>query len=201
MRMVLLLLVWCCIMAPLRATEAPLTPEAARAAAADAVDFLIQLNQEDADKYFHSGEWDKAVAALDRVIALQPTGLDAYANAAWLLWSTGHDDRAMDYYHRMVAANPTNPEGYFIVGEMFFGRRRYAEALPWLEKADALGVTAPHNHLLGHTLLKLGRRADALAFWQRLLAKDPKDEVVRRQIDDLQNNTAPPPSAPGTSKK
>ena len=85
---------------------------------------------------------------------------------------------------------------------MLSGRRRYAEALPWLEKADALGVTSPHSHLLGHTLLKLGRRADALAFWQRLLAEDPKDEVARRQIDDLQKDTAAGAFRSGrTSKK
>ena len=193
MRKIMWLLVLLCMAAPLRAKDAPLTPDTARASAGDAVDFLVQLNEEVADEYFHSGEWDKAVAALDRVIVLQPKGLDAYANAAWLLWSTGKDADAMDHYHRMIAANPTDPEGYFIVGDMFFGRRRYAEALPWLEKAVSLGLTSPKRHMLGHTLLKLGRRADALAFWQRILADDPKDTVAQRQIEELQKDPPPGP--------
>ncbi len=200
MRNIMWMIVLLCVTVPLLAKDAPLTPDTARASAGDAVDFLVQLNEEVADHYFHSGEWEKAVAAFECVIALQPKGLDAYANAAWLLWSSGQDARAMDFYHRMVAANPTDPEGYFIVGEMFFGRKRYAEALPWVEKAVALGLTSPHRHLLGHTLLKVGRRADALAFWQRLLAEDPKDDVARRQIDDLQKNSPPAPAAAAPAK-
>lgn len=185
------LLVVFCLATPLLSKDAPLTLDTARASADDAVDFLVQLNSEVSDKYFHSGGWEKAVAALDRVIELHPEGLDAYANAAWLLWSSGQDARAMEFYHRMVAANPKDPEGYFIVGEMFFGRRRYADALPWLEKAVSLGLTSPHRHLYGHTLLKLGRRADALAFWQRILTEDAKDDVARRQLDELRKPPAP----------
>jgi len=189
------MLVLLCCMTSLPAKDVPLTPDSAHASTGEAVNFLIHLNEVVVDKYFHNGDWEKAVAAIDRVIALQPQGLEAYANAAWLLWSTGKDARAMDYYQRMVDANPKNPEGYFIVGSMFFGRRRYADALPWLEKAEGLGITSPHRHLLGHTLLKLGRNADALAFWQRVLAADAKDDVARRQIDELKKKPSAVPAA------
>ena len=156
----------------------------------------MQLQEEAADSAFHTGEWEQAVAALDGVIELHPQGLDAYANAAWLLWSSGKDDRAMDYYHRMIAANPKDPEGYFIVGQMFFFRRKYPEALPWLQQAEALGLHSPNRHLLGHELAALGRTDDAIAFWQRLLKDDPHDAVARRELDKLQHKTPSTPPTP-----
>lgn len=184
---------------PLLAQTSPLTVDAARSSADDAVQLLVRLHEEIADQYFHSADWPKAVATLDQVITLEPTGIDAYASAAWLLWSSGKDDLAMDYYQRMIAANPTDPEGYFVVGSMFFSRRRYAEALPWLEKAIALGLHPPKSHLYGHALVYLGRTADALAFWQKQLADNPTDEVARREIPKLTPPaplpaTAPPPA-------
>jgi len=185
-----------CIVMPLWAADAPMTIAEARRSTDDAIQFLVMLNDKTADAYFHTGEWEKAVVALDREVVLQPAGIEAYANAAWLLWSTGKDDAAMEFYQRMIAANPANPEAYFTVGGMFFNRRRYAEALPWLEKAVNLGLTGRERHVYGHCLRLLGRTADALAFWQKVLAEDPKDEVAKREIERLSPKTPADPAPP-----
>ncbi len=58
-----------------------------------------------------------------------------------------------------------------------------------MQQAVALGLPSPQRHLLGHTLMKLGRTAEALAFWQKLLAEDPKDNVARNQIEAIKKNS------------
>jgi len=177
------------------AQAAPLTAATAHASAREAVEALRTVNLALSDEYFHSGEWEKSVNVLDRLIALRPTDVESYANAAWLLWSTDQVERAMGYYQRMLENNPTNPEGYLTVGQYyFFTRQDYAAALPYLEKAVRFGAKPPQSHLYGHCLEKLGRIADALAFWRNLLTADPHNTVAAQQIEKLTQATSAPPA-------
>ena len=179
------------------AQAAPLTAREAREAAGDAVAMLWTVNQAFVDEYFHTGEWEKAVVVNERLISLRPHDIDPYSNAAWLLWSTDQVERAMALYQRMLAANPDNPEGYYIIGHyFFFTRRDYAAALPYLENSIKHGATPPQNHLYGHCLAKLDRTADALAFWRQLLADYPDNGVAKNEIEKLTKGT-PDPAAPG----
>jgi tetratricopeptide (TPR) repeat protein len=139
----------------------------------------------------------KTVAALDRVVQLDPHSIEPYANAAWLLWSSGKYTEAEQYYQRMVEANPDNPEAYYVVGCYFMFRDHPVEALPWLEQAVAHGIAAPKNHLYGHALVKAGRTEQAMAFWQKLLTADPNDEVAKRVLSKL---TPVPGTAPVGAK-
>ncbi|MHB0937327.1 MAG: tetratricopeptide repeat protein [Armatimonadota bacterium] len=182
------------------AQAAPLTAREARAAASDTVAMLLTVNQAFVDDYFHTGEWEKSVAAGERLISLRPDDIHPYANAAWLLWSTDQVDRAMALYQRMLEQNPTNPEGYYIIAHYyFFTRRDYAAALPYLEQSVRHGATPPQIHLYGHCLAKLGRNAEALAFWRQLLADYPDNEVAKNEIEKLtQEAPAPAPAPEGT---
>ena len=81
---------------------AQVTPAQARQEAGTAVDELIKWNYTISDEYFHTGQWDKSVAALERIIQLDPTQIDAYATAAWLLSSSGKMQEALTYNERMV---------------------------------------------------------------------------------------------------
>ena len=174
------------------AGAAPLTAKEARDSAAQAVELILDINNTIAETYFHTGEWNKTVAALERVIALNPSDINAYANAAWLLWSSGNTDAAIALYQRMVEKNPSSSEAYYVYGSYHYFRRQWKEALPLLEQAVKLGVPSPKNHLYGHCLEKLERKQDALAFWRQLLTADPRDEVAKKQLDKL---TAPAPDA------
>jgi len=178
------------------AQAAPLTAREARAAAGDALTMLLDVNQEFVDEYFHSGEWEKSVAANERMISLRPDDINPYANAAWLLWSTDQVERAMALYQRMLEQNPDNPEGYYIVGHYyFFTRKDYAAALPYLEASVKHGAKPPQRHLYGHCLVKLGRNADALAFWRQTLAEFPDDGVAKNEIEKLTKGE-PAPAVP-----
>ena len=188
--LIMLLLGGCVLSAP--AHTATCSVAEGRAAAQDAVDFLLSLTGNQADHYFHSGQWRQAVAMLDRQIELNPTDIDPYSSAAWLLWSNGRLDEAMHYYDRMIAASPADQEGYFIIGTYYYQfRRQYAEALTWYAQALDHGLKSPKRHMYGHTLEHLGRTADALAFWQKLHTEDPHDAVATREVERLTHQSAP----------
>jgi len=193
-----LLFACCCL--SIGAHAAVCTVAEARAAKQDAVEWLTYLTGNQVDHYFHLGKWNQAVAMLDRQIEITPADIDPYSSAAWLLWSNGRNDEAMRYYHRMIAADPNNPEGYFIIGTYYYQfRRQYADALGWYRLALDHGLQSPKRHMYGHTLEHLNRTADALAFWRQIAAEDPKDAVAARQITRLisQPTAAPPPAPAG----
>jgi tetratricopeptide (TPR) repeat protein len=161
---------------------APLTIPEARRDAARAAQWVATLNAAAADEFFHDGEWPRAVAAFAHVVELAPHQVEPYANAAWLLWSAGHYQEAMDWYARMLSANATDPAGYFDVGFFLTRYGGEADALPYLRAGMALGMPAPANHLFGHTLERLGRTEEALAFWQQLARQDPENAVATRAL-------------------
>ena len=165
---------------------APMTATTTREIALGAVESLVTINYALCDDYFHANEWEKAVAVLDRIIGLRPTDINAYANAAWLLWSSDQVDRAMVYYKKMIENNPTSADAYYTIGHYyFFTRRDYKEALPYLEKAVELGGPILQRHLHAHCLGKLGRTREALDAWQKILADNPDDAVSKREIEKL----------------
>ena len=190
----------------LPAAKEPLPPPpslptaTARALAGDARQSIDTLLLRAEDAAFHTpGEWTKAIADLNRSIELDPSGVERYADAAWLLWSSGNKAQAIDFYNRMIVANPKDPEAYFVYGFYYFQQKDYAQAVKWLETAEALGIKSPERHTYGHALTLSGRHDEALAFWRKVLADDPKDEVARRAIDELTSAASAPTATPAAT--
>lgn len=173
------------------AAEAPVTPAQAREATAAATEQLFRLNQSVADGYFHEGAFPKAVDALERNLLLDPQDVDTYANAAWLAWSAKDTPRAMRIYERLIAANPDNALAYFEVGVFYMRTKQDADAARWFAEAVAHGLPSPQRHLYGHTLARLGRTAEAIAFWESVLKDDPNDAVAKREAERLRALPAP----------
>ena len=182
------------------------TPADARALAMDAEQTLIELNYYLSDEYFHTGEFVRAAEALQRVAVLDPQDVDAYATAAWLLWSAKMSAEAEDVYARMIANNPRNSTAYFEVGLYYVRIKKDAEAAPYLEKAVQFGgLPRDQRNLYGHVLTRLQRIDEAMAFWKETLRLDPENTVAQRELDRLAqeqpqeqdpDNTPIPPTLP-----
>lgn len=167
------------------AAEPPVTPARARAVSAECFNALIQYNEGIADTDFHAGEFLKAADAMERIIVLDPHDVDAYANAAWLAWSAGQTERAKRTCDHLLAANPDSQDACFEAGVFYMRIKDDATAVHWFGEAIAHGLTPPRSHFYGHALTRLGRTADALAFWRKLLADHPTDDVAKREIEQL----------------
>jgi tetratricopeptide (TPR) repeat protein len=174
----------------------PVTVKEALALSADALDELVFLNNRVSDQYFETGQWEKAVDMLERVIELDATSIDSYSNAAWLLWSSGKTEEALRFCQRMVDDNPHDMNAAFEYGFFLFRVKRYADALPWFKKAVDLGIEPPRRHMYGNVLELLGRRDEALKFWQDVLAQHPDSDVAKKHIERLNTPEVPAPNKP-----
>lgn len=199
MRRITIFAVICgCLLPMTRVRAEAVTPAEARTLAVDAEAVLINLNGYMADDCFHHGDFMGAVAANERIIALNPIGVEPYALAAWLLWSSHKYDEAQAMYDRMIAANPDDPRGYFEVGMYYCTHlKQDQEAVKWFEQAVKHGLGSPERHMYGIVLRRLGRNEEALAFWRQVLADDPENATAKREIDHLTGKAvdeiAPPP--------
>lgn len=123
-----------------------------------------------ADEYFHDGHYEKAVHLQDRIIQLDPSDLEAYTVAAWLIWSLGREPEARRYLERCIAANPTAWASHHELGLHLFERLGQAtEALPHLLRATTL-PSAPDlvHRTLAHAYYFAEQPSLAVAVWQRL---------------------------------
>lgn len=144
---------------------------------------LITYQIQVQDKTYHSGDWVLTAAAMDRLIILEGKDYpDRYALAAWFQWTT-NDQRAQKYYQQMLAAHPDNADAWYELAQYYFiNRRDFANAEKATRTAMALGLPAPQNHLLGFSLKKQHKEAEARAFWEYLLKMDPTDETAKREL-------------------
>ena len=169
-----------------------ITPAEARALSADSEATIVDLNNEIADGYFHQGKFLQSVQVLERIIQLTPEGIEPYADAAWLLWSSGKTAEAIALYQQMLAANPSNANGYMEVGMFYVNRKHEAEALHYLAQAVQLGgLSREQRDLYGVILGRLGHTDDAVAFWRKVLADDQDDPIAQRELKHLTTPPAP----------
>jgi tetratricopeptide (TPR) repeat protein len=73
--------------------------------------------------------------------AVNPNDTSAYVNGAFFLADfNGKFDEALAFLHEGVVNNPENPDVHLAIGRLYIEKwKKYDEAIPYLEKAVALG--------------------------------------------------------------
>jgi tetratricopeptide (TPR) repeat protein len=128
-----------------------------------------------ADRYWHNGDYNRVVAMTRVVVEIDPSFNEAYADAAYLLWSQGDipaADRFLEY-----GIQKTSYKGglYFEFGRHLYTTNRYADAAKYLEKAVAQPKPSPLWYAtLGHSYRQLKRYDDAVRVWQIVVDKYPE---------------------------
>jgi len=135
------------------------------------------------DLHWHKGEYNHIVNLCRMVTAADPSRVDAYGNAGWLLWSMDRDAEAVALYQEGLKANPTSYYMYDEIGYYYFLRKKdYPAAVKYLEQAakmpDARALTL---HSLAHAYEKTGNLEMCVKTWERA-AKDPEDAAARTNL-------------------
>jgi tetratricopeptide (TPR) repeat protein len=177
--------------APARGETAPAGAGLADVIVADTLDRL----SERIDIHFHKGEYNHAVNLCRIKTQGLPHDVEAFSNAAYLLWSMAQDD---DAEALLKAGLEKNSNSYYMYDELgsFYSvhLKRYAEAIPYYEKA--VGFKCPFStwHLLANCYEKTNQWDKALHAWQSA-AKYPDDRLapvrVRRAEAHLRGMTRP----------
>ncbi|MBI5868285.1 MAG: tetratricopeptide repeat protein [candidate division Zixibacteria bacterium] len=119
------------------------------------------------------GRWDLAADELGRALALGPHArLSIQRGIA--LSTIGQTDSALASFQAAIAADSTDPDGYFGAGQTLWVMGQANESLPYLERAVAMDSTRPdYRYHLGMTLRDLKQPRLALPHLQFAMSYNP----------------------------
>jgi len=127
---------------------------------------------------------ERAEKLFEKCIALDPEQDEAYNYLAYM-WAERAVklDQALDYVRKALAIQPENGAYIDTLGWIYYQRKEYEKAREQLLKAHQLMKNDPTiaDHL-GDVLLELEGPSQALFFWEKSLALDPKNERVADKI-------------------
>lgn len=113
------------------------------------------------DMHKQKGEWQQALQAYERVLALEPTQIEANAEIAECLRNLGQLDRAAAAVEKLLAVQPGNPRANLEAGLIAVGRGRAGEARTYLQRAVDTWAEADPDHryapVARQALAQLGR--------------------------------------------
>jgi putative PEP-CTERM system TPR-repeat lipoprotein len=118
-----------------------------------------------------AGRTDAALAAYERVIALQPQNVIALNNAAWIHNESG-SETALTYAQRAVAAAPSAPQVLDTYGWVLLSRGDVAAAVTELRKAATGAADAPDiQYHFAAALARQGETTEARRVLESILAE------------------------------
>ena len=98
---------------------------------------------------------------------------------------------------KAIALNPADARARYYLGNLWYDKRQYPEAIACWEEAvqlDAAFPTAYRNLALAH-YNKLGKKEQAREFLEKAFALDPTDARVFMELDQLYKSTGKPLAA------
>ena len=146
---------------------------AARAvtAAPDSVEALLVL----ADCHARAGDFSDALAAYERIIALEPRIPEVHNNRGLALRNLARIPEALASYDRALELSPDLCDAHLNRGNALQALGRHDEALASYDRALAIDPDRAAAHLgRGNALHDLRRYEDALVAYDRALAQKPK---------------------------
>jgi tetratricopeptide (TPR) repeat protein len=160
------------------------------------------------DDYWHPGRYDDVIAICYRMVDLDPTFVDAYLSAAWLIWSKKTPQayrEAAALYDRGISANPDSWEipyecgAFFYLWHMRWAKKMTPEhaakaAVPYLRRAAQSvdkGNASKEDRVkvwraFGHALRTAGQRDAAIRVFERVLEINPTDPIAEKELKKLQ---------------
>lgn len=127
------------------------------------------------------GDMAGAQAALDPLLAANPTSVPALLLQGRLAMAMGNPDRARDAFSRATVLAPSSANAWFLLGFFHYTENDFTRALPALESASRLDANDPR------TMLFLALTHDGLAHTEQAL--DWYRRAVAREIATGRRNT------------
>jgi len=150
------------------------------------------------DKFFHDGDYKRAIVLHKQIVALDPTDVESYGVAAWLMWSLsqngGADARlkgeAVAHLQRGIKANPKNWEMWNELAQHYDLQKSPALALPAYQQALRLIPKGANSMMLrrrlAHTAQRAGNLQISLDTWRGLVRDFPGDPVNKNNLGRVQ---------------
>jgi tetratricopeptide (TPR) repeat protein len=134
-------------------------------------------------------QWEDAIGAYQRVVAIDPTYAAAWNNLGLLLHRMGRYDEAYAAYAAALEQDSRCCEAVYNLGSLAEDRSDLEEAVRCYRRALAMSPDYADAHFnLAGALSRLGQAADAVAHWQRYLDLDagsPWARIARAHLEVL----------------
>lgn len=143
--------------------------------------------------WFHHllGEEDQALEYLHRAIALEPDNAKLYGaeGLATSLAELNRIEDAIRAYRKASELAPTDYMPHRSLAELYWKQRRFAEGIEEYEQAIRLGDRAFSTHeMLCQGYDRLGQYLPAVNCYERVLAADPTNPNILRQLAHMRRN-------------
>jgi adenylate cyclase len=108
-------------------------------------------------------QFDQAIAAAERAVALDPNNADACSSLGEVLSCTGRAQEAVGLVEKAMRLDPHYPASYlFALGQAFYLTGRYEEAISAFKRLLTRNPHHAHGHFfLAITYSELGRTEEA----------------------------------------
>ncbi|HEX8465823.1 MAG TPA: tetratricopeptide repeat protein [Abditibacterium sp.] len=153
-----------------------------------------------ADAAFHKGDYARTIALNKQIVALDATETEAYSNGAWLMWSLGNGQQALDFLARGLKANPKNPEMWDVSAQHYDLQKRYSDSARAYAKAIEFSRPKPDQMLrrrYAHATERVGNLSKSAEIWRALVADFPNEAVNKNNLARVTKKMAIP--APGSA--
>lgn len=121
-----------------------------------------------------AGDLKTALAQREEVAALLPDHFESFYEAGRVLEELNQFDAAEPYLLKAVALRPRMPDGWYELGEVHLGGRKFAQALTDFQRATQLDpADAMDRGLAGKALSGLNRHAEAIQEYRQALKMQP----------------------------
>jgi len=140
--------------------------------------------------------WEEAVAAYERVVAVDPDYAAAWNNLGLLEHRMGRYERAGERYRRALETDPACCQAAFNLGALQEDLGDLGSSVIWYRRALELDPDYADAHFnLAGVLGKSARPADAAVHWRRYLALDqgsPWADIARSHLQVIAGGEANP---------
>jgi TolB-like protein/Tfp pilus assembly protein PilF len=157
-------------------------------------------------KMFYEWDWSGAQEEFTRAIEINPNYAIAHQRFGLYFNLVGRPDEAMRELELAVAMDPLSPQIYWSFAVAFFLTREYEQAIDEIKKTLEIDANYPPAlYLLGRIYIELGRLAEAIAEFKKILGLNDapmflaalghayalagKQRDARKVLDDLEEQS------------
>jgi tetratricopeptide (TPR) repeat protein len=145
------------------------------------------------DEAFHDGDYERAISLHRAIVAIDPTETESYSLGAWLLWSLGKPEEAVQFMAVGLKANPQDVEMWDLAGQHYDLQKRFADSENAFSKAvEFSGKDADQmlRRRYAHAAEHNGNWNKSAEIWRALVAQFPDDAVNRNNLARVERSIA-----------
>ena len=142
---------------------------------------------DDAGRAHQSNDIDQAIELYKESIAFYPTA-DAHTYLGWMYSFQGRIEEAIEECNQAIEVDEDFGNPYNDIGCYLLQIGEEDESVEWFQKAKKASRYDPRHFPflnMGRIYLKRGAMGKALGEFHRALRFAPKDDYLRRQVNDL----------------